>query len=75
MPVTYSDDDSAYTEYAAGALPWLRRFAFLLCQDWHRADDLVQVAATRLYVHWRRAGQMENLDAYARKILSWKRIR
>jgi DNA-directed RNA polymerase specialized sigma24 family protein len=27
----------------------LRRVAYLLCQDWHRADDLVQVAITRLY--------------------------
>ncbi|WP_170222835.1 hypothetical protein [Nonomuraea turkmeniaca] len=26
-----------------------------LCQDWHRADDLVQTAITRLYVKWRQA--------------------
>ena len=63
------DEDRDYTEYAAGALPWLRRFAYLLCQDWHRADDLVQTTATQLYVHWKRAARVENLDAYTRKIL------
>lgn len=67
--MTLSDEDLAFTDYAAGALPWLRRFAYLLCQDWHRADDLAQTAATRLYVHWRKASRMENLDAYTRKIL------
>lgn len=63
------DEDRDYTDYAAGALPWLRRFAYLLCQDWHRADDLVQTTATQLYVHWKRAARVENLDAYTRKIL------
>ena len=63
------DDDRDYTDYAAGAMPWLRRFAFLLCQDWHRADDLVQTAATQLYVHWKKASRVEHLDAYTRKIL------
>ena len=67
--MTLSDDDSDYTAYAAGALPWLRRFAYLLCQDWHRADDLVQTTATQLYVHWGRASRIENLDAYTRRIL------
>jgi RNA polymerase sigma factor (sigma-70 family) len=47
----------------------LRRVAFLLCQDWQRADDLVQVAITRLYVHWGRASTVEHTDAYVRTIL------
>jgi RNA polymerase sigma-70 factor (sigma-E family) len=67
--VTALDEDRDYTEYAASALPWLRRFAYLLCQDWHRADDLVQTAATQLYVHWKKASRVEHLDAYTRKIL------
>jgi DNA-directed RNA polymerase specialized sigma24 family protein len=67
--VTALDEDRDYTEYAASALPWLRRFAYLLCQDWHRADDLVQTAATQLYVHWKKASRVEHLDAYTRKSL------
>ncbi|HEX4790015.1 MAG TPA: sigma factor [Actinospica sp.] len=50
-------------------IPWLRRLAYLLCKDWHRADDLVQTAITKLYIHWRRAARMENLDGYVRTIL------
>ncbi|GAA3177433.1 SigE family RNA polymerase sigma factor [Nonomuraea roseoviolacea] len=61
--------DDEYTAYVSGRLPWLRRVAYLLCQDWHRADDLVQSAITRLYVKWRRARAADDLDAYVRVIL------
>lgn len=64
-----SGDEEAFAEYAAAALPRLRRIAFLLCQDWHRAEDLTQSALTRLYTHWRRARSVENLDAYVGAIL------
>jgi len=63
------DDEDGFAEYAANALPRLRRIAFLLCQDWHRADDLTQSALTRLYLHRRRAREAENLDAYLGAIL------
>lgn len=62
-------DEGGFAEYVAGALPRLRRIAFLLCQDWHRADDLTQSALTRLYLHWRRAKAADNLDAYLGAIL------
>ena len=62
-------DEDEFAEYAANALPRLRRIAFLLCQDWHRADDLTQSALTRLYLHWRRAKGADNLDAYLGAIL------
>ncbi len=61
--------DAEFTEYVAARQAWLRRVAFLLCQDWDRADDLVQGAITRLYVHWGRARLVEHVDAYARTIL------
>jgi RNA polymerase sigma-70 factor (sigma-E family) len=61
--------DEQYTAYVAARLPWLQRVAYLLCQDWDRADDLVQVALTRLYVKWHRAGSVENVDGYARTVL------
>jgi RNA polymerase sigma-70 factor (sigma-E family) len=61
--------DAAFIEYVTAAGPWLRKVAYLLCQDWHRADDLVQSSITRLYVHWNRASRVENLDGYARAIL------
>ncbi|MFB4312145.1 SigE family RNA polymerase sigma factor [Actinomadura sp. GTD37] len=61
--------DAEFTAYVTARTPWLRRVAFLLCQDWHRADDLVQTAITRLYVHWRRASAADNVDGYARTVL------
>jgi RNA polymerase sigma-70 factor (sigma-E family) len=64
-----ADDERRYVEFVAGRLAWLRKVAFLLCQDWHRADDLAQAAITRLYVHWSAASRADNLDAYARRVL------
>ena len=61
--------DEDFTAYVQARLPWLRRVGYLLCQDWQRADDLVQTAITSLYVHWRRARSMESIDGYARTIL------
>ena len=77
-----SDD---YSEYVTAALPSLRRTAYLLCGDVHRADDIVQIAITRLYTSWRRARAADNLDAYVRAIVvrtflnerrrPWSRVR
>ena len=32
----------------------LRRVAYAICGDWHRADDLLQTAFVKLYVAWPR---------------------
>jgi RNA polymerase sigma-70 factor (sigma-E family) len=61
--------EAEYIEYVQARLGWLRRTAYLLCQDWQGADDLVQTAITRLYTHWGRARKATSLDAYTRGIL------
>ncbi len=61
--------DEEFTRFVTARLGPLRRVAYLLCQDWQRADDLVQIAITRLYVRWDRARTMDHPDAYARTIL------
>ncbi|MFJ8044599.1 SigE family RNA polymerase sigma factor [Kitasatospora sp. NPDC096147] len=61
--------DAGFDEYVAARSGWLRTVAFLLCADWHRADDLVQECITKLYVHWPKARRAENLDGYARTVL------
>ncbi|WP_370971368.1 SigE family RNA polymerase sigma factor [Amycolatopsis sp. cg9] len=58
-----------FTEYVTARAGWLRKVAYLLCGDWHRADDLVQSAITRLYANWSRASRADNLDGYARRTL------
>jgi RNA polymerase sigma-70 factor (sigma-E family) len=67
--VTVNKGEAGYVEYVSARMTSLRRLAYLLCQDWHAADDLVQVAVTRLFAHWPRARRVDNLDAYVRKIL------
>jgi RNA polymerase sigma-70 factor (sigma-E family) len=61
--------DAEFADYMSARMPSLRRLALLLCQDWHRADELVQAAMTKLYLHWSRAANAESIDAYVRTIL------
>src|SRR5215831_11733534 len=61
--------DAEYTEYVAARLSSLRRLAAVLCDDWQRADDLVQAALVKLYVHWGRVRAASHTDAYARAVL------
>jgi len=64
-----SDRDRAFAEYFAARAGVMRRTAFLLCGDWHRSEDLVQVAFAKLYVHWNRVARHEALDPYVRRVL------
>lgn len=61
--------DREFSDYVARRSPALARTAFLLCGDRHRADDLVQITLTKLYVAWDRARKADSLDAYARRVL------
>jgi RNA polymerase sigma-70 factor (sigma-E family) len=61
--------EQSYREYVAGNLERLRRTAFLLCGDWHTADDLASTVLVKLYRHWRRVARFDNLDAYVRRML------
>jgi len=63
------DRDAAFTEYFAARSGAMRSTAFLLCGDWHRAEDLVQVAFTKLYLQWNRVTRHESLDPYVRQVL------
>jgi RNA polymerase sigma-70 factor (sigma-E family) len=68
-PLTRQSRQAEYTEYVQARLPWLRRIAYRLTQDWQLADDLTQVAITSLYTHWNRARDASSTDGYARTIL------
>ncbi|MCW3843642.1 SigE family RNA polymerase sigma factor [Micromonospora yasonensis] len=62
-------DIDGYREYVAARLEPLRRTAYLLCGDWHTADDLVSTALVKLLRHWRRVSAMDSPDAYVRRTL------
>ncbi|GAB3949849.1 SigE family RNA polymerase sigma factor [Kribbella albertanoniae] len=61
--------DEEFSEYVAQRRTQLRRIAYLLCGDVHKAEDLVQTALMKLYVGWHRVHREGNLDAYVRRIL------
>ncbi|MEU1601790.1 SigE family RNA polymerase sigma factor [Micromonospora matsumotoense] len=63
------DRDTAFAAYFAARSEAMRGTAYLLCGDWHRAEDLVQTAFTKLYLVWNRVSRHEVLDAYVRRIL------
>jgi RNA polymerase sigma factor (sigma-70 family) len=42
---------------------------YLLCGDWHRAEDLTRIALTQLHLAGRRISRVDNVDAYARRTL------
>ncbi|MBG6070142.1 SigE family RNA polymerase sigma factor [Micromonospora ureilytica] len=64
-----SDRDEAFAEYFAARSGVMRGTAYLLCGDWHRAEDLVQTAFVKLYRVWNRVSRHEVLDSYVRQIL------
>jgi RNA polymerase sigma-70 factor (sigma-E family) len=47
----------------------LRRTAYLLCGDWHLAEDLTQIVFTKLFQSWSRIENADAVDAYARRTL------
>jgi RNA polymerase sigma-70 factor (sigma-E family) len=63
-------DESAFEEYAAARGRRLYRMAYLLCGNAHGAEDLAQTALAKLFQHWPRVSRMENVDAYARTVLT-----
>jgi RNA polymerase sigma-70 factor (sigma-E family) len=58
-----------FIEFATVTSPRLRHTAFLLCGDWHTAEDLAQAALARVFVSWRRISRKDAAHAYATRIL------
>ena len=61
--------DAAYAEFVAARQTHLRRIAYAVCGDWHRADDLLQTALVKLYVAWPRLHRDGREEAYVRQII------
>jgi RNA polymerase sigma-70 factor (sigma-E family) len=61
--------EQRFTDYFASRSGALRGTAYLLCGDWHRAQDLVQTTFVKLYRAWNRVEAHNTLDAYTRRIL------
>ena len=58
-----------FAEFAETTSPRLRRMAFLLCGDWHTAEDLAQTTLAKVFVSWRRIRRQDAVHAYATRTL------
>ncbi|MFF1902026.1 SigE family RNA polymerase sigma factor [Kitasatospora sp. NPDC058218] len=61
-----------FEEFAANRAGRLFQVAYLMCGDWHQAQDLVQTTLAKMFSVWgrlRRGDDDPSLDAYARKVL------
>ena len=61
--------EQEFVEFAAASAPRLRRAAFLLCGDWHTAEDLAQTALANVFVSWRKVQRQDAAYAYATRTL------
>jgi len=64
-----SSPEQEYREFAGSRAASLHRTAYLLCGDWHLADDLVQETFVQSFRHWRRVQRADNQNAYVKRIL------
>ena len=60
-------EEREFAEYFAARRDAVRRTAYMLCGDWHRADDLAQTAFVALHRRWRKIRDRGALDAYVRR--------
>jgi RNA polymerase sigma-70 factor (sigma-E family) len=62
-------DEAEFSAFFAARFHQARRLAYLLCGDWHRADDLAQAAFVRVASSWHRVRDHNAIDAYLRTCL------
>ena len=61
--------DEEFAAFVAAVTPRLRRTAYLMCRDWHLAQDLTQLTLAKMYASWGRIWRTANLEAYSRRVL------
>jgi RNA polymerase sigma-70 factor (sigma-E family) len=72
--------EDEFREFVAARSAALLRSAYLLAGEWATAEDLLQTALTKTYLAWKRLGEIEAVEPYARRVLvntatSWWRRR
>jgi RNA polymerase sigma-70 factor (sigma-E family) len=64
-----AERDREFVAFVEEASAGLRRTAFLVSGDRHRADDVVQDALYKLYLAWPKVRRAGNPFAYARRVV------
>jgi RNA polymerase sigma-70 factor (sigma-E family) len=60
--------EEEFSQFVGARYDRLGRFAYLMCGDWHMAEDAVQRALTKLYLIWTKKA-IRQPDAYVRKMI------
>ncbi|SIQ44767.1 SigE family RNA polymerase sigma factor [Micromonospora avicenniae] len=66
----HGEDEQQFTSWVDARASALRRAAFLICGDWHAADDAAQTTLTKLYLAWPRLTRRDDIDGYAWRVLT-----
>jgi RNA polymerase sigma-70 factor (sigma-E family) len=61
--------DAEFTSFAQASSSRLLGTAYLLCGDWHTAEDLTQIALAKVFASWHRISKKDAALAYARRTL------
>ena len=61
--------DAEFTAFVEASGVRLRRSAYLMCRDWHLAQDLTQQTFAKMYAAWERIRDGASLEAYSRRVL------
>ena len=59
--------DHEFAAFVLSAQRRLRRVAYLVCGDWHRAEDIVQTAMAQVYARWDRIRREDGPEGYAHR--------
>jgi RNA polymerase sigma-70 factor (sigma-E family) len=62
-------EEREFAEYVAARLVPLRRLGYLVCGDWHLAEDAVSAVLAKLYLAWADARKADRIDSYVRRML------
>lgn len=67
--MSLAERDQEFSEFVHARQRHLRRMAFLVCGDWHRAEDVLQASLIKLYAAWPRVHRDGREEAFVRQII------
>jgi len=59
-----------FADYFRARRDMVRRTAYMMCGDWHKADDHAQAAFVALHRNWRKIRDREAIDSWMRRTLT-----
>jgi len=67
---SHKTNEDEFVGFVLSTQPQLLRLAYLVCGDWHRAEDVVQSVLIKMYARWSRIRRDEAPMRYARRAVT-----